>query len=39
VVLQIAEELLLDHSDFIAARSHFRDYLSVLRKPDAEPGS
>ena len=34
VIRQIAEELLLEHRDFIAARSHFREYLAVLKKPD-----
>ena len=31
VVKQIASELKLPHSDFIAARSRFREYLSVLK--------
>ncbi len=29
---QIADELLLDHADYIAVRSRFREHLSVLRK-------
>jgi uncharacterized tellurite resistance protein B-like protein len=31
VVKQIASELKLSHKDYIAARSRFRDYLSVLK--------
>ena len=31
VVKQVASELKLSHSDFIAARSRFREYLSVLK--------
>jgi uncharacterized tellurite resistance protein B-like protein len=31
VVKQIASELKLSHSEYIAARSRFRDYLSVLK--------
>ena len=31
-VRQIADELSLEHPDFIAARSAFRDYLAVLKK-------
>jgi uncharacterized tellurite resistance protein B-like protein len=31
-VRQIADELRLEHPDFIAARSAFRDYLAVLKK-------
>ena len=34
-IRKITEELKLDHHDFIAVRSEFRDYLSVLKKkPD-----
>ena len=33
VVRQIADELDLDHADFIAVRSHFRDQLAVFKKP------
>ena len=33
VVRQIAEELNLEHADFIAVRSEFRDRLAVLQKP------
>jgi len=32
-IRRIASELRLTHEDFIAVRSEFRDYLSVLRKP------
>lgn len=32
-IRRIADELRLTHADFIAARSEFRDRLSVLRKP------
>lgn len=32
-IRRIADELRLTHEDFIAARSEFRRYLSVLRKP------
>lgn len=35
VIRQVADELKLDHADFINARSEFRDYLGVLR---ANPG-
>ena len=35
VVRQIAEELELDHPDFIAVRSRFREHLSVFQKPDS----
>ena len=31
-IRQITEELKLDHDDFIAARSAYRDLLSVLKK-------
>lgn len=34
-VRRIASELLLDHRDFIAVRSKFRDHLKVLRKPSS----
>ncbi len=37
-VSQIADELRIEHKDFIAVRSRFRDYLAVLKKPPA-PGS
>jgi len=30
-IRQIAGELLLDHSDFIAARSEFREFLDILK--------
>ena len=32
VVKQIASELKLSHDDYIAARSHFREYLAVLKR-------
>jgi uncharacterized tellurite resistance protein B-like protein len=32
-VSQIADELRIEHKDFIAVRSGFRDYLAVLKKP------
>lgn len=35
VVRQIAEELELDHPDFIAVRSRFRKHLAVFQKPDS----
>jgi uncharacterized tellurite resistance protein B-like protein len=31
-VRQIADELRIEHPEFIAARSAFRDYLAVLKK-------
>ena len=34
-IRRIASELGLEHADFIAARSAYRDYLAVLRKPAA----
>lgn len=34
VILQITTELRLEHADFIAARSEFRDYLGVLKHPE-----
>ena len=34
-VSQIADELRIEHKDFIAIRSKFRDYLAVLKKPHA----
>jgi uncharacterized tellurite resistance protein B-like protein len=30
---QIADELRIEHSDFIAVRSEYRDYLEVLKRP------
>jgi hypothetical protein len=36
VVRQIADELLLDHADFIAARTEFRECLTVLRREGAD---
>lgn len=36
-IRMITAELKLDHQDFIAARSAYRDYLEVLKKP-AKPG-
>jgi uncharacterized tellurite resistance protein B-like protein len=32
VIRQIADELLLEHADFIEVRTRFRDYLAVLKK-------
>lgn len=32
-VSQIADELRIEHKDFIAIRSNYRDYLAVLKKP------
>ncbi len=34
VIRQIADELLLEHRDFIEVRTRFRDKLAVLQKPD-----
>lgn len=34
VIRQVARELRLDHKDFIAARSGFREQLGVLREPE-----
>jgi len=34
VIRQIADELRLEHSDFIAVRRDYRDYLAVLKKPE-----
>ena len=34
-IRRVAEEFRLDHSDFIAARSAYRDYLAVLRNKNA----
>lgn len=39
-IRKIASELHLDHSDFIAVKTAYRDHLSVLKKPaDEFPGS
>ena len=35
-IRRIADELRLTHDDFIAARSEFRNYLSVLRQPSKD---
>ena len=35
-IRRIADELHLTHEDFIAARSEFRNYLSVLRQPSKD---
>ncbi len=35
VVRQVAEELNLEHADFIAVRSRFREHLAVFQKPDS----
>jgi uncharacterized tellurite resistance protein B-like protein len=34
-IRKISQELRLDHSDFIAARSAFREHLEVLKRPEA----
>ena len=39
VIRQIADELMLDHRDYIEVRSRFRDNLSVLQDPDASQGN
>ena len=36
VIRQVANELLLEHRDFIDARSRYRDHLSVLKDPDRD---
>jgi len=36
VIRQIAEELKLDHRDYVAVRSRYRDRLNVLRDPDGD---
>lgn len=33
-ISQIADELKIEHKDFIAVRSRFRSYLAVLKKPE-----
>ena len=33
-IRRIAEEFKLDHGEFIAARSAYRDYLAVLKRKD-----
>jgi uncharacterized tellurite resistance protein B-like protein len=39
-ISQIADELRIEHRDFIAIRSRFRDYLAVLKKDgDSKPGA
>ena len=37
VIRQIADELLLDHSDFIEVRSRFKDHLSVFQTQEPPP--
>lgn len=37
-VRRIADELLLEHRDYIAARLAFREHLSVLKKPEPPAG-
>ena len=37
-IRKISQELRLDHSDFIAARSAFREHLEVLKRPEAQGG-
>jgi len=39
VIRQMADELGLDHRDFIAVRARFREHLSVLRRDDDPSGS
>jgi uncharacterized tellurite resistance protein B-like protein len=34
VIRQIADELKLDHADFITVRTRYRDHLAVLKRPD-----
>ena len=34
VIRQVADELLLEHSDFIEVRTRYRDHLSVLKDPE-----
>ena len=36
VVRQVADELHLEHSDFIEVRRRFREHLAVLKKPGAD---
>ena len=39
VIRQIADELLLEHADYIEVRTRFRDHLAVLRRPQSpDPG-
>ena len=38
-IRRITQELRLDHQDFIAARSAYRDHLEVLKKPVKSAGS
>jgi uncharacterized tellurite resistance protein B-like protein len=35
VIRQIADELLLEHADYIEVRRRFREHLAVLKKPRA----
>jgi uncharacterized tellurite resistance protein B-like protein len=35
VIRQIADELLLEHADYIKVRKRFREHLAVLRKPQS----
>jgi uncharacterized tellurite resistance protein B-like protein len=35
VIRQIADELLLEHADYIKVRSRHREHLAVLRKPES----
>ncbi|MBI2820847.1 MAG: TerB family tellurite resistance protein [Acidobacteria bacterium] len=37
-IRQIGRELLLDDREVVAARSAYRDYLAVLKKPQESPG-
>jgi len=36
VIRQIADELKLDHRDYVAVRSKYREYLDVLRREDGD---
>jgi len=36
VLMQIADELKLDRREYTALRTTYRDYLSVLQKPDKD---
>ena len=39
VIRQIADELKLDHKDYVEVRSRYRDDLAVLKNPDASTAS
>jgi uncharacterized tellurite resistance protein B-like protein len=38
VIRQIADEVMLEHSDFIEVRARFREHLAVLKKPESGSG-